>query len=79
MMSERDVRRMAMIARRTYSASLKAGLFEQAGQVSRRERPTRAPLTAPRRTERRGTPAWSSRSLAERRPLRRLHCKRENW
>jgi hypothetical protein len=39
----------------------------------------RAPLTAPRRAERRGTPAWSSRSLAERRPLRRLRCSRGRW
>ena len=42
------------------------------------ERLRRAPLTAPRRNERR-TPAWSSRSIAERRPLRRLHCQRKLW
>lgn len=66
-MSERETRRIASIARRT---------FDRAGHLPRRER---SPLTAPRRAERRGTPAWSSRSLAERRPLRRLRCSPDRW
>lgn len=41
------------------------------------ERTRRAPLTAPRRTTSRQVPAWSSRSLAERRPMRRLNCRRQ--
>lgn len=40
------------------------------------ERTRRAPLTAPRRNDSRQIPAWSSRSLAERRPMRRLICRR---
>jgi hypothetical protein len=40
------------------------------------ERTRRAPLTAPRRNEGRQIPGWSSRSLAERRPMRRMICRR---
>ncbi|CAN5513522.1 hypothetical protein BH24CHL1_BH24CHL1_02370 [soil metagenome] len=69
-MSARDTRKIASIARRT---------FDRAGHLPFRERSHRAPLTAPRRAERRGTPAWSSRSLAERRPLRRLRCSQGRW
>lgn len=69
-MQDRDTRRIASIARRT---------LDRAGHSPGRDRPARAPLTAPRRAERRGTPAWSSRSLAERRPLRRLRCSPGRW
>jgi hypothetical protein len=65
-MREPDVRRMAAIGWRT---------IDQYARGRSPERPRRDPLSAPRRTERRGIPAWSSRSLAERRPLRRLHCR----
>lgn len=69
-MSERETRGIASIARRT---------LDRAGHLPRRERSSRAPLTAPRRPDRRGIPAWSSRSLAERRPLRRLRCSSGRW
>lgn len=70
MMGEREARRMAGIGWKT---------IERSARVAMPERTKRAPLTAPRRSERRGTPAWSSRSIAERRPLRRLHCQRKRW
>jgi hypothetical protein len=70
MMSERDIHRMAGIGWRT---------IYRCTQASSPERGRRAPLTAPRRSDRRGTPAWSPRSIAERRPLRRMHCQRKLW
>lgn len=70
MMSERSARRMAVIGWTT---------IDRCSRVQSGERSKRAPLTAPRRSDRRGTPAWSSRSIAERRPLRRLHCQRKRW
>lgn len=70
MMSERDVRRMAGIAWRT---------IERSSHVARRERGAHRPLAAPRRASRRGTPAWSRRSIAEKRPLRRILCSRDRW
>jgi hypothetical protein len=36
-------------------------------------RSSRAPLTAPRRNQRK-TPAWSRRAACERRPMRRVAC-----
>ncbi|MCO5176600.1 MAG: hypothetical protein M9890_06470 [Thermomicrobiales bacterium] len=46
---------------------------------TRGSRRNRAPLTAPRRSPLRPTPAWSRRSQAERRPVRNLHRCNINW
>jgi hypothetical protein len=70
MMSERDMNRIAGIGWQT---------IYRCTQATSPVRSRRAPLTAPRRTERRGIPAWSPRSIAERRPLRRIHCHRRLW
>jgi hypothetical protein len=70
MINDQNVRRIAVIGWKT---------IDRCARVPAAERSRRAPLTAPRRAERRGTPAWSSRSLAERRPLRRLNCQRKLW
>ena len=70
MMNQQSARRMAAIGWKT---------IDRCTRPQAVERSRRAPLTAPRRSERRATPAWSSRSIAERRPLRRLHCQRKRW
>ncbi len=50
--------------------------IQRCGRGPLPERTRRAPLTAPRRNDSRQIPAWSSRSLAERRPMRRMICRR---
>lgn len=47
---------------------------------SRRAPTNRERLTVPRRRlERRPTPAWSPRAIAEHRPMRRMRCTLEYW
>ena len=49
------------------------------GRLTRGPRRNRAPLTAPRRSPMRQTPAWSRRAQAERRPLRPVRRCAGHW